>query len=58
MQKASGLWRAVIYFLFINNYVTLNEFRMETISLVFGSIRNDNMKDNYFQILDHASGLP
>ena len=58
-QKVIGGWRPVISLSYVTKYVNVTNFRMETISLAFGSIRKGDVmlsysfEDTCFQIPIH-----
>ena len=61
VEKASGGWRPVIDLSYLNEFVQLTRFKMETVASVLLSVREGDflasldLKDAYFQIPIHRS---
>ena len=61
VEKASGGWRPVIDLSHLNDFVQLTSFKMETVTSVLLSVREEDflasldLKDAYFQIPIHRS---
>ena len=61
VEKASGSWRPVIDLSYLNDFVQLTSFKMETVASVLLSLREGDflasldLKDAYFQIPIHRS---
>ena len=64
VEMSTGSWRPVIDLSALNSFVTLTNFRLETVALVLGSIQKGDwifsidIKDAYFQTPIHLDSRP